>query len=175
MRALMARRLSRTGVAVGVGALAFATLVSVSAAVSPSTTPAVSAQYQEKVIICHVTGSKTNPLRTIRVAKSAVKAHLRHGDRVGSCSTATFSVCHVAKVKAKKALKVKGAKKTLKVKGAKKTLKHLRHGDRLGKCKKPKKGKEQSAEERGKGSEKGKKKGRSSESPGKSGERGKKP
>jgi hypothetical protein len=158
MRALMARRLSRAGVAGGVGALVFAALVSVGAAVSPSGTPAVTAQYPKKVTICHKTGSKKNPFRTIRVSRNAVKAHLRHGDSIGPCSTATFTVCHTAKNSAKKTLKVKSAKKTLKVKGAKKTAKHLRHGDRLGKCKKPKKGKNSAAKGKaGKSGEKGKK------------------
>jgi hypothetical protein len=41
------------------------------------------AQYQDdKVTICHVTGSGEG---TITVAAAAVPAHLRHGDTVGAC------------------------------------------------------------------------------------------
>ena len=164
MRARMARRLSRASVALGVAALAFAALVSVSAAVSPSGAPAVSAPYPKKVTLCHKTGSKKNPFRTIRVSRNAVKAHLKHGDSVAPCSTATFTICDLAKGK---------ASKTVKVKGAKKAAKHLRAGDKLGKCKKQKKAKKQGVKQRGKRSEKQEEKSRSSENPGKGGEKGK--
>jgi hypothetical protein len=160
MRGRTASRLSRAGTAGGVAALAFAVLVSVSAAVSPSGAPAVSAQYPKKVIICHKTGSKKNPFRTIRVSRNAVKAHLKHGDSLEPCSTAIFTLCDLAKGK---------APKTVKVKGAKKAVKHLRQGDRLGKCKKSKKAK-QSAK---RGSEKPTKKGQASENPRSSSEKGK--
>jgi hypothetical protein len=130
MRARIGRRLSRAGIAAGVSALAFAVLVSVGAAVSPSGAPAVSEQYPRKVLICHKTRSKKSPFRTIRVFQRAVRAHLRHGDRRGSCARARFILCHKAKGKAQR--------KTITVKGLKRTIKHLRHGDRLGKCKKGK-------------------------------------
>jgi hypothetical protein len=45
-----------------------------------------SSQYQYKVTICHLTGSKKHPARTIRVSSKAVAAHLRHGDHVGACT-----------------------------------------------------------------------------------------
>ena len=146
----------------GVGALAFAALASVGAAVSPSGTPAASEQYPKKVVICHKTGSKKNPFRTIRVSRNAVKAHLRHGDAVGPCSTATFTLC------------AKG--KTKKVKGAKATVKQLRKGAKLGKCK----AKKNKSGQPSKGSDKGKKKpekqkGKPAEKPGRGGEQGKKP
>jgi hypothetical protein len=152
----------RFGLAGAAGVLAFAALASVGAAVSPSGTPAASEQYPKKVVICHKTGSKKNPFRTIRVSRNAVKAHLRHGDRVGPCSTAMFTVCHKSKG---------NAKHTTRIKGAKAAARHLRHGDRLGKCKKPKQAK---PTERGKGSEKPKKeKGKPADRPGRGGEKGK--
>ncbi len=163
----------RAGFAAGVTFIAFAALASVATAVSPSSTPAATEQYAKKVTICHKTGSKKNPFRTIRVSRNAVKAHLRHGDSVGPCSTARFAVCHASKGK---------AKHTVKVKGAKAAARHLRHGDRLGKCKKAKKDK---SSDRGKGSDKGKSKpkdkdkdkgtGKPKDAPGNGEDRGKGP
>jgi hypothetical protein len=149
MRQLRFRWPIRAGIAGATGVLAFAALASVGAAVSPSATPAASEQYANKVTICHKTGSKKNPFRTIRVSRNAAKAHLRHGDSVGPCSTAAFTVCHKAKGKSK-------ASHTAKVKGAKAAARHLRHGDKLGKCKP---GKNKSSE-RGKGKPPEKGKGR---------------
>ena len=151
-------RLYRVALAGGTCALAFAALASVGAAVSPAGAPAASEQYAKKVTICHKTGSKKNPFRTIRVSRNAVKAHLKHGDAVGQCSTATFTMCTKAA-------------KTKKVKGAKAAAKQLRKGSKLGKCK-------VKSSQRGKGSEKGKSKpkgkdSKSNQSPGKSGEKGK--
>jgi hypothetical protein len=45
-----------------------------------------SSQYQYKVTICHLTGSKKHPAHTIRVSSKAVAAHLRHGDHLGTCT-----------------------------------------------------------------------------------------
>jgi hypothetical protein len=116
------------------------------------------------------------------VSKNAVPAHLRHGDKIGPCSTATFTLCLKANSK---------AQKTVKVKGAKKAVKQLRRGAKLGKCKASKKHgkKNQSSQKPGKSGEKGKsgQKGKSGEkgqsgdtgkpadTPGKGGEKGKKP
>jgi hypothetical protein len=120
-------RLLRAGLAAGAALLVFAALASVGSAVSPSGTPAAGQQYGGKVTICHRTGSKKNPFRTIRVSKSAVAAHLRHGDKLGSCAEATFALCHNAKGKHSES-------QSLRVKGAREAAKHLRHGDKLGKC-----------------------------------------
>jgi hypothetical protein len=156
MKQRRVRRGLRVILAGGVGALAFAALTSAGAAVSPSGTPGATEQYPKKVTICHKTGSKKNPFVTIRVSRNALKAHMRHGDAMGPCSTATFTVCHKGKTK--------------KVKGAKATAKLLRKNAKLGKCK-AKKQKAKSGE-RGKGSEKQKDKSKDkgkkpSEAPGK--------
>jgi len=134
MRAVIARLPFRAALAGGVIALAFAALASVGAAVSPSGTPAATEQYGNRVTICHRTKSKKNPYRTIRVAPSAVKAHLRHGDKRGSCANARFAVCHKAK---------HAKKRTVRVKGLVKLKRHVRHGDKIGACKKAKKKKKE--------------------------------
>jgi len=45
-----------------------------------------SGQYQYRVTICHVTGSKKHPAHTIVVSSASLKAHLRHGDHLGACT-----------------------------------------------------------------------------------------
>jgi hypothetical protein len=130
MRAVITRSPVRAALAGGVIALVFAALASVGAAVSPSGTPAATEQYGGRVTICHRTKSRKNPYRTIRVARSAVRAHLRHGDKRGSCTNARFNVCHKTK---------SGKRGTVRVKGLAKLKRHVRHGDKIGACKKPKK------------------------------------
>lgn len=143
------RRGAMLGVVAVVGAAAaVAGMGSGGAAVVPVSDAVVAKPYEEKQTICHRTGSKKNPFRTIRVSKNAVKAHLKHGDALGPCGTAVFTMCHKTKA---------GKKKTVKVKGARKAARQLKKGDKLGKCKaghKPGKDKQ-----KGKGKGKGKKKG----------------
>jgi len=45
-----------------------------------------SSQYQYRVTICHLTGSKQHPGHTITVSSKAVAAHLRHGDHLNACT-----------------------------------------------------------------------------------------
>jgi hypothetical protein len=106
----------RQGVTVGavaglVAAFAVAWMASVGAAISPAGVPAATSQYEKKVTICHRTGSKKNPFRTIRVSRNAVKAHLKHGDALGPCGSAVFTMCHKTKNGKKHTVKVKGARK----------------------------------------------------------------
>jgi hypothetical protein len=165
MKQRRTRRGLRLILAGGVGALAFAALTSVGAAVSPSGTPAATDQYPKKVTICHHTHSKKNPFVTIRVSRNALKAHFRHGDTIGPCSAATFTLC------------VKG--KTKKVKGETKAEKLLRKQQaKQGKCKSQKHG---SNKQKGKSGEKGKQghgkpaqPGKPADTPGKGGVPGKK-
>ena len=126
MRRSRSRWPLRTGLAAGAALLVFAALASVGGAVSPSGTPAASEQYPKKVTICHRTKSKKNPYVTIRVSRNAVPAHLRHGDGIGPCPRAVFTVCHKAK---------NGKHKTMKVRGAKAHRKALKRGDKIGACK----------------------------------------
>jgi hypothetical protein len=161
MKQRRTRRGLRVFLAGGVGVLAFAALTSVSAAVSPAGTAGATKQYNpKKVTICHHTHSKKNPFVTIRVSRNALKAHLRHGDTIGPCSGATFTLCVKAKTK--------------KVKGEKKAEKLLRNEAKLGKCKAKSSGKS-SDKQKGKSEEnkqkgKTKDKGKPAEKPGKGGE-----
>jgi hypothetical protein len=142
-----ARRV-RLGVIAGLGAaFAIAAFGPVAGAVSPAGDAASAKQYQDKVTICHRTGSKKKPFHTIRVSRNALKAHLKHGDSIGPCGpNSVFTMC----------AKTKNAKKTVKVKGVRKATRALKKGSKLGKCKakaKPNKNK-------GKSGEKGKSKGK---------------
>ncbi|MFL5954890.1 MAG: hypothetical protein ACJ76I_12375 [Gaiellaceae bacterium] len=47
-----------------------------------------SSQYQYRVTICHVTGSKKHPAHTITVSSAAVAKHIKHGDHLGPCTGA---------------------------------------------------------------------------------------
>jgi hypothetical protein len=125
-------RIGQAIVVAVVTALAVAALATLGASVSPAGTraPAVEAAYPKKITICHRTKSKKNPYRTIRISRRALKAHLRHGDGIGPCPRAIFTMCHKAK---------SGKKVTIKVRGAKAHQKHLKRGDKIKACKKQKK------------------------------------
>lgn len=135
MKRSIGLRFAQAAVVALVAALALIALASLGASASPASTsaPAATEQYPKKVLICHRTRSKKNPYRTIRVSRNAVKAHLRHGDGIGRCNSAIFTICH----KSKKAKKAK--KRTMKVRGAKAHRKHLKHGDKIRACPKKKK------------------------------------
>jgi hypothetical protein len=133
MRGLTVGRGVRAVLIGGVAAIAFAAAASVGVAVSPAGMHAAAHEYEygKKVTICHRTGSKKHPFVTIRVSRSAVRAHLAHGDKLGPCSRATFVVCH----------KSRKGKDTLKAFGVDALRRHLRHGDKLGSCRKHARGK----------------------------------
>src|ERR687898_156304 len=145
------RRRVTLGIAAGVvAAFAVAGMASVGAAVSPAGQAAAAKQYADKVTICHRTGSKKNPFRTIRVSRNALKAHLRHGDALGPCGSAVFTMCHKTK---------NGKKQTVKVKGARKAERAMKRGDKLGKCKATKGKKADKGKQKGKKKDKPKRKG----------------
>jgi hypothetical protein len=43
-------------------------------------------QYQSRVTICHLTGSKKHPGHTITISSAALRAHLKRGDHLGACT-----------------------------------------------------------------------------------------
>ena len=73
---------------------AFAALGSVGAA--QSTISAAQYQYGKKVTICHKG-------KTISVGRAAERAHVRHGDSVGTCAAAKAKKAKAAKAAAAKA------------------------------------------------------------------------
>jgi hypothetical protein len=151
MRERFGRPITFGVAAAAAAAFAIAAMGSVAAAVSPASVPASASQYEKKVTICHRTGSKKKPFHTIRVSRNAVPAHLRHGDALGPCPTAVFTMCHKTK---------SGKHKTAKVKGAQKVQRQLKKGDKLGKCKAHKKPKPEKSKQKGKEKQKGKDKGK---------------
>jgi hypothetical protein len=135
MRYLTKVQLRRALVVGAVAALASVALVSVVQAARSTSAqrPAAADQYPKKMTICHRTGSKKNPFVTITVSQNAVRAHMRHGDRLGRCGTQSFTICHKnQKAKGRKG-KAKG-QRTMRVR-FRSLRAHTRHGDRLGRCK----------------------------------------
>jgi hypothetical protein len=128
MRHVTTKRAAQLAVLSFVAVLAVIAFASFGATVSPASTQAVTAQYGKKVTICHRSGPKRKSrYHTIRVSRRAVKAHLRHGDGLGPCPRAIFTLCHN---------KAKSSKhRTIRVRGFKRDKKHLKHGDKYGACK----------------------------------------
>jgi ABC-type sugar transport system substrate-binding protein len=77
-------------------------------------------QYGKKVTICHHTHSKKHPFVTITVAKAALKAHLKHGDTIGPCSSPNSAASKAKRAKAKAAAAA-AAKAKAKAKGKSKS------------------------------------------------------
>jgi hypothetical protein len=83
-------------------------------------------QYGKKVTICHRTHSKKHPFVTITVAQAALKAHLKHGDTIGSCSSPNSAASKAKRAKAKAAAAA-AAKAKAKAKGKGKSRGHHQH------------------------------------------------
>jgi hypothetical protein len=107
-------RIAAAAVLVACMVAAFAALGGVGQAQNGSS--AAQSQYGKKVTICHKG-------KTIKVSKHAVRAHLRHGDTLGPCSTVKAKHKkhkkhhkHVAKPKHEHSAKVKNEEHTTKAK-----------------------------------------------------------
>jgi hypothetical protein len=74
--------------AVAVGALAVLSVVAGASWATGGSSDAFQYQYKGKVTICHHTHSKKHPWVTITISRSALNAHLKHGDTLGPCSAA---------------------------------------------------------------------------------------
>jgi hypothetical protein len=102
-RSATAGRLALLGalVVLAFAALAYAGGVAQTASFGPASAD----QYQpRKVTICHHARGKKGATKhvTIRINESAWRAHRRHGDTLGACSTARNKRAHKAKAHAKK-------------------------------------------------------------------------
>jgi hypothetical protein len=122
-------------VAAFAAALTLSALAAVGAGFSPvgASTPAAQDQYPRRVTICHRSGRnlKRSRYRTIRVTRRAVRAHVRrHGDGIGPCSRARFTICHKVRNKRGKVVR----QRTRVVRGAKAHRRHMRHGDKIRAC-----------------------------------------
>lgn len=98
--------------------------------------PSAEQQYRRRITICHRSGRKLSrsKYRTIRIPPRALRGHLRHGDGMGACSRARFTICHKVKKRGKTV-----RSRTVRVRGWKAHRKHMRHGDKIRACPKPKK------------------------------------
>ena len=90
------RRVAATAVAASTVAAAAVAATLSGSVLASSAGPSVAGQYPpSKVTICHHTrGKKGTKHVTIRVSRSALRAHLKHGDSLGSCSTAKNKKLH---------------------------------------------------------------------------------
>jgi hypothetical protein len=137
-------RLGQIVVAALVTGVLLAGLATAGATVAPAWTstpdrassPAAQDQYRRRNTICHRSGRnlRRSRYRTIRIPPRARRAHLRHGDGIGRCSRAVFTICH----KVRKRGRVVG-RRTLRVRGARAHRRHMRHGDRIRACPRKKK------------------------------------
>jgi hypothetical protein len=129
MRRLTRLSLGLTVVFALLATLLVATVAAVGAPARPtaSSAPAAEDQYRRRITVCHRSGRnlKRSKYRTIRIPPRALRGHQRHGDGIGACSRARFTICH----------KTKGGKRrTVRVRGWKAHRKHMRHGDKIRAC-----------------------------------------
>lgn len=86
-----ARRRGMFALATAVGALVALAIMAGASWSATGSSSASQYQYGHKVTICHHTHSKKHPQVTITVDQHAVKAHLKHGDTLGACTSTTTS------------------------------------------------------------------------------------
>src|SRR3954466_6892786 len=97
----LAKKITASAVVVG-GSTTLALLAGAGLA-STSSSSSAAYQYGKKVTICHRTHSKKHPFHTITVSQNALKAHLKHGDSVGPCSSRSPVPARAKKAKARAA------------------------------------------------------------------------
>jgi hypothetical protein len=94
-----------------------------------SATATINVIPEEKITICHQTGSGTI---TIDIAASALSAHLAHGDQIGACAPPTpvveetVTICHIPPGNPDNPQTITIPKSALPA--------HLAHGDQMGTC-----------------------------------------
>jgi hypothetical protein len=97
-----------------------------------SATATINVVPEEKITICHKTGSGSV---TIDIAASALSAHLAHGDQIGACAPAkvetpvveeTVTICHIPPGNPENPQTITIPKSALPA--------HLAHGDQMGTC-----------------------------------------
>jgi len=86
---------------------------------------------EEKITICHFPPGNTDNPQTITIGKSALQAHLDHGDQIGSCDNTPVTICHMPPGNP-------GNAKTLTIPNSA-VKAHLAHGDKIGPCEDAKK------------------------------------
>jgi ABC-type uncharacterized transport system auxiliary subunit len=71
-------------------------LQTVSSSVSTTTTSTTTTTTPKKITICHHAATKAGKIKhvTIRISRSAWKAHQKHGDSLGACNTAFAKKFH---------------------------------------------------------------------------------
>ncbi len=90
------RRVAATALAASTVAAASVAAILSGSVLASSAGPSVAGQYPpSKVTICHHTrGKKGTKHVTIRVSRSALRGHLRHGDSLGPCTTTKNKKLH---------------------------------------------------------------------------------
>lgn len=84
-------------------ATATTTVLATTTVVNTTTVSETTTVAPRKVTMCHHThGKKGTKHVTIRVNQSAVRAHQRHGDTIGACTTTRNKKVHRAKAHARK-------------------------------------------------------------------------
>lgn len=86
-----AQRRGLVALATAVGALVALAIMAGASWSSTGSSSASQYQYNHKVTLCHHTHSKKHPQVTITVDQHAVKAHLKHGDTLGACTSTSTS------------------------------------------------------------------------------------
>jgi hypothetical protein len=131
-------RIVQALVVAAVSAVVLLALALAGASISPAgtSTPAAEQQYPSRITICHRSGRKLrrSRYRTIRIPRRALRGHVRHGDGIGACPRARFTICHKVRKRGKVV-----RNRTLRVRGWKAHRRHMRHGDKIRACPRKKK------------------------------------